>query len=101
MHFAALVAGKAGALPQVSWLGIELRMAMEIHSKRIGLQQLRDLCSSMLKEARMQLDFKVKMGIEGIKKLSWSTFELEDDLTNIRDRYSFVSSSYDGFFKDK
>ena len=33
MHFAASVVGESGALPQVSWLGIEQGLAPEIHGK--------------------------------------------------------------------
>jgi hypothetical protein len=91
MHFAASVAGEAGGLPQVSWLGIESGQALAVHGKRVELQQLKKLCSSLLKKARAQLDSKVKMGID--MKVDWSKFEPEDDLTNIKDGYSFVSSS--------
>lgn len=100
MHFAASVAGESGALPQVSWLGVD-GMALAIHGKRVELQQLRGLCSSLLKKARIQLDSRVKMGLNGAKELNWNMYEAEDDLTNIRDGYSFVSSSNGGFLKDK
>jgi len=89
MHFAASVAGESGALPQVSWLGVD-GMALAIHGKRVELRQLRGLCSSLLKKARVLLDSSVKMGLNDI---DWTTFEAEDDLTNIRDGYSFVSLS--------
>jgi hypothetical protein len=98
MHFAASVAGEAGALPQVSWLGIESGMSLAIHGKRVELEQLRKLCLSLLREAQVQLDFKVKMGI---KTVDWNVFEAEDDLTNVRDGYSFVSSPNNGLVKDK
>jgi hypothetical protein len=101
MHFAASVSGEAGSLPQVSWLGIESGIALAIHGKRVELQQLRDLCTSMLKETRAQLDYKIKMGIAGSAKMDWLKFEPEDDLTNIRDGYSFVSSPNSGLSKDK
>jgi len=96
MHFAASVAGESGALPQISWLGVD-GMALAIHGKRVELRQLRGLCSSLLKKARFQLDSRVKMGLNG---LDWNMYEAEDDLTNIRDGYSFVSSSNGGFLKD-
>jgi hypothetical protein len=89
MHFAASVAGDAGALPQVSWLGIESGMALAIHGKRVELEQLRKVCVSLLKEARVQLDFRVKMGI---KTMDWGEFDPEDDLSSVRDGYSFVSA---------
>ena len=38
LHFTASVAGEAGALPQVSWLGIESGMALAIHGKRVELE---------------------------------------------------------------
>src|SRR5579859_715521 len=41
MHFAASVAGKAGALPQVSWLGIESGMTLTIRGKKVKFEQLR------------------------------------------------------------
>jgi hypothetical protein len=98
LHFAASVAGDAGALPQVSWLGIESGMALAIHGKRVELEQLRSLCSTLLKEAQDQLEFKVKMGI---KTVDWRKFEPEDDLTNILDHYSFVTSPNNGLVKDR
>jgi hypothetical protein len=98
MHFAASVSGKAGALPQVSWLGIESGMALAIHGKRVELEQLRKLCSLLLKEAKTQLDSRVKMGV---KALNWSQFEAEDDLTNIKDGYSFVLSPKNTLVKDR
>ena len=66
LHFASSVAGEAGALPQVSWLGIESGMALAIHGKRVKLEQLRNLCSILLKEAWDQLASKVKMGIKTV-----------------------------------
>ena len=65
-------------------------MTLAIHGKRVELRQLRGLCSSLLKKARVLLDSSVKMGLNDI---DWTTFEAEDDLTNIRDGYSFVSLS--------
>lgn len=44
----------------------------------------------MLKKARVLLDSSVKMGLNDI---DWTTFDAEDDLTNIRDGYSFISLS--------
>lgn len=98
MRFAASIAGEAGALPQVSWLTIESRMALAIYIKRVEPKPLRNLCSSLLKEAKTQLDSRVKMGI---KTLDWGVFEAEDDLTNIRDRYSFMTASNHSLIKDK
>ena len=98
MHFAASVAGETGALPQVSWLGIESGMALAIHGKRVELEQLRKLCSSLLKEAQVQLGSRVKMGI---KTFDWSGFEAEDDLTNVREGYSFISSPDNRLVKDR
>jgi hypothetical protein len=92
MHFAASVAGESGALPQISWLGVD-GMALAIHGKRVELGQLRGLCSSLLKKARIQLDSIVKMGLNGGKDMDWRTFEAEDDLINTTDTYSFVSLS--------
>jgi len=89
MHFAASVAGEGGALPQVSWLGIEVGMALAIHGKRVELRQLQKACSSLLKSAEMQLDGMIKMGM---KTLDWKNFDSEDDLTNIKDKYSFIST---------
>ena len=66
LHFASSVAGEAGALPQVSWLGIELGMALAIHGKRVEFGQLWNLYSTLLKEAQDQLAFKVKMGIKTV-----------------------------------
>ena len=66
LHFASSVAGEAGALPQVSWLGIESGMALAIHGKRVKLEQLRNLCSTLLKKAQNQLVFKVKMRIKTV-----------------------------------
>jgi hypothetical protein len=98
LHFASSVAGEAGALPQVSWLGIESGMALAIHGKRVELGQLRNLCSTLLTEARNHLEFKVKMGI---KTVDWTKFEPEDDLTNILDHYSFVTSPNNSLIKDR
>ena len=93
LHFVSSVTREAEALPQVSWLGIESGQALAVHGKRVELRQFRDLCSSLLKKARAQLNSKVKMGID--TKQNWKEFELENDLINIRDDYSFVSSSSD------
>ena len=90
LHFASSVAGEAGALPHISWLGIESRMALAIYSKRVELGQLWNLCSTLLKEVQDQLAFKVKMGI---KTVDWMKFELEDDLINILNHYT--SSHHD------
>ena len=98
LHFASAVAGEAGSLPQVSWLGIETGMALAIHGKRVELDQLRSLCSELLKEAQDQLEFKVKMGI---KTADWKKFEPEDDLSNILEHYSFVTSSNNALIKDR
>jgi hypothetical protein len=98
MHFAASVTGETGALPQVSWLGIESGMALAIHGKQVELEQLRKLCSSLLKEAQVQLGSRFKMGIN---TFDWSGFEAEDDLTNVRDGYSFVSSPDNRLVKDR
>ena len=65
-------------------------MALAIHGIRVELRQLRGLCSTLLKKARNQLDSMVKMGVNDI---DWRKFDAEDDLTNTRDRYSFVSLS--------
>ena len=51
LHFASSVASEAGALPQVSWLEIESGMALAIHGKRVELEQLQNLCSTLLKKA--------------------------------------------------
>ena len=98
LHFASSVAGEAGALPQVSWLGIELGMALAIHGKRVKLEQLQNLCSILLKKAQNQLVFKVKMSI---KTMDRTNFELKDDLTNILDHYSFVTSPNNSLIKDR
>ena len=37
----------------------------------------------------------------GIKTFDWSGFEAEDDLTNIRDGYSFISSPNKRLVKDR
>ena len=89
MHFAASVAGEARALPQVSWLGIEAGTALVIHGKCVELTQLQKACSSLLKSAKKQLDGIIKMGM---KTSDWKNFDPEDDLTNIQDKYSFISA---------
>jgi len=98
LHFAASVASEAEALLQVSWLGIESGMALTIHGKRVELWQLQSMCSKMLKDTQDQLEFKVKMGI---KTVNWTKFELEDDLTNVMNHYSFVTSSNNTLIKDR
>jgi hypothetical protein len=97
MHFAPSVSREAGTLPQVTWLGIESGMALVIHGKRVELGQFRKWYSSLLKDVQMQLDSRVQMDI---KTLDWSEFEVVDDLTNIRDGYSFVSSPNTGLMKE-
>ena len=98
MRFAASIAREACALPQVSWLGIEAGTTLAIHGKRVGLEQLTKLCSSPLKEAKTQLDSRVKICV---KTLDWSEFEAEDDLTNIKDGYSFASSPHNILVTDR
>src|SRR5579859_2143827 len=98
LHFAASVASEAEALLQVSWLGIESGMALTIHGKRVELWQLQSMCSKMLKDTQDQLEFKVKMGI---KTVDWTKFEPEDDLTNVMNHYSFVTSSNNTLIKDR
>ena len=101
MHFAASVVGESGALPQVSWLGIEEGLALAIHGKRVELNQLRGLSKRLLKEAEIQLHNRVKMGLSVGKDLDWNSFEAEDDLTNIREGYSFLSSQGIAFKSEK
>jgi hypothetical protein len=91
MHFAASVVGESGTLPQVSWLGVKRGVALAIHGKRVELQQLQKLCQTLLTKAKKQLQNKVKMGI-AVKAVNWEQFDAEDDLTNIWNGYSFLSS---------
>ena len=49
----------------------------------------------------MQLDNRVKMGLSVGMNVSWHEFETEDDLTNIRNGYSFLSSSGNKFTEMK
>ena len=98
LHFVSSVIREAEALPQVSWLEIESEMALAIHGKRVELEQLQNLCSILLKKAQNQLVFKVKMSI---KTMDRTNFELKDDLTNILDHYSFVTSPNNSLIKDR
>jgi len=66
LHFVSSVTREAEALPQVSWLEIESEMALAIHGKRVELEQLQNLCSTLLKKAQNQLVFKVKMRIKTV-----------------------------------
>jgi hypothetical protein len=101
MHFAATVVSESGALPQVSWLGIEEGLALAIHGKRVELGQLKKLSKTLLKEAEVQLHNKVKMGLSVGKEADWKGFEAEDDLTNVRNGYSFLSSRDKRFMEEK
>jgi hypothetical protein len=98
LYFASSMTGEVGSLPQVSWLGIETGMALAIHGKRMELDQLRSLCSVLLKETQDQLEFKIKMGI---KTADWKKFEPEDDMSNILEHYSFIISSNNTLIKDR
>jgi len=97
MHFAASVAGEAGGLPQVSWIGLESGEALAIHGKRVELEQIKKLCKSLLKKAKKQLDL-VK---GGMRTMDWSKFEPEDDLTETKDGYSFITAPSNTAIKDK
>src|SRR5271155_3316741 len=88
MHFAASVAGEAGVLPQVSWIGLESGQALAIHGKRVELQQIKKLCKSLLKQAKKQLNHVKR----GMKTMDWSRFDPEDDLTETKEGYSFVTA---------
>jgi hypothetical protein len=98
MHFAASVVEETGVLPQVSWLEIDSRLALTIHEKRVELDQLWELCMSLLKLARIQLDFPIKMVI---KTMDWSNFDPEDDLTETKDGYSFMRALNNVSVQDK
>ena len=100
MHFAASVTSNAETLPQVSWLGIEEGIALATHGKGVELQELRHLCSTLLKKAEIQLRSEIKMGLTGIKNMNWNTFDVKDDLTNIRDTYSFILSQNGRLLKE-
>jgi len=92
MHLAASIAGDSTTLPQICWLGNEEYTSLAIRGKRVELDQLKNLCSKLLKEAEIQLHSKVKMGISGPKYGKWEDFDAEDDLANCKDKYSFISS---------
>jgi hypothetical protein len=92
------VAGDTGALPQVSWLGIKEGVVLAIHGKRVELAELQSLASTLLRDARTQLDSGIKMGI---RSLDWAKFEPEDDLMNTVENYSFVTSRNNDLIKDK
>jgi hypothetical protein len=97
MHFAASVAGEAGGLPQVSWIGLESGQALAIHGKRVELQQIKKLCKSLLKQAKKQLNHVKR----GMKTMDWSRFDPEDDLTETKEGYSFVTAPNNTAVKDK
>ena len=92
MHLAATIAGDGSTLPQVSWLGNDEYTSLAIHGKRVELQELRDLCSALLREAERQMKRKVKMGMSGIRNWNWEQFDAEDDLGDIKDGHSFVTA---------
>jgi len=92
-HLAATVAGDGSTLPQVSWLGNDEYTSLAIHaSKRVDLQELRNLCSALLKEAETQMRRKVKMGMTGIKNWNWAQFDADDNLGNTTEGHSFVTA---------
>jgi hypothetical protein len=97
MHLAASVAGEAGGLPQVSWLGLESGQALAIHGKRVELRQIKKLCKSLMKKAKKQLDLVKR----GMKTMDWSRFDPEDDLTETKAGYSFVTAPNNATVKDK
>jgi len=92
MHLAATIAGDTTSLPQICWLGENEYTSLAIHGKKVELDELRNLCKTLLKEAEIQLHSRVKMGIASSKCGSWENFDAEDDLANTNDEYSFISS---------
>jgi len=95
MHLAAAIAGDTTSLPQVCWLGDKEYTSLAIHGKKVELNELRNLCRALLKEAEIQLHSRVKMGISAAKCGRWEEFDAEDDLSNTNDEYSFISSCKD------
>jgi len=92
MHLAAYISGDGSSLPQICWLGKGEYRALAIHGKKVELQELCDLTTTLLKEAEIQLNRQVKMGLK-IKQ--WGQFQPADDMQNEDEGYSFLSTLKD------
>ena len=83
MHLAASIAGNTSALPQISWLDDDRFECLAINGKKIELNQLQNLASSLLKKAKKYMNNQVKMGLNGDKDKSWRT-ALKNDMSKLK-----------------
>lgn len=96
-HLAFTIVGETNALPQVAWLGEMDYNVLAIHGKRIEFSKLGMFCQSLLKKAKRFMDCELKMGIRGLRNVSWKEFSPLDNLANVKEGYCFL----DGSLKDQ
>ena len=79
-------------------LKLNLKWHWQFMARGLSLSNSRIFVQPLLKKAQNQLVFKVKIRI---KTVDWTNFELKDDLTNILDHYSFITSPNNSLIKDR
>ena len=89
MHRATTVASNSNVLPSISWFGDTEYKALAIHGKKIELNQLRKLCSSLYSRCKSFFERDIKMGLPGIKNQRWDRYSSADDLSKITPGYYF------------